>query len=813
MELYEYERKHLELLREHLAECTVLLKTNGAFPLDRPCRIAAYGSGVRYTIKGGTGSGEVNSHFFVNIEDGLARAGFTVTTGDWFKGYDAAREKAKKAFYRQLHDEAKAAKTNALIYSMGKAMPEPEYELPLDAPGEAAIYVVSRISGEGNDRASVSGDVKLSASETRDILALNAKFEKFMLVLNVGGPVDLSGVQGVGNILVLSQLGVETGAALADILLGKANPSGKLTTTWAAWEDYAKIGDFGDHDDTRYKEGVYVGYRYFDSIGKKPLFPFGFGLSYTSFARSVESVSLNGSVVTAEVTVSNTGKWPGKETVQLYVCPPQGRLDKPYQSLAGFGKTKNLAPGESEALAIEFDLRDLTSYDAEKNAYLLEAGDYVLCVGASSADTVPAALLRAEEEIVVRKVRKALGEPDFTDWRPEINRQVELPEKLPVLLLDSAAIETESIAYDVPEEIDDAVKALSDEELAYLNVGGFKPKGGVASIIGSASSHVAGAAGETTSVLNAKGVPALVMADGPAGLRLSQRFYRDEQGAHGVDGTGMPESITELTSPVVSWIIGLLLSGKKAPKGTEIEEQYCTAIPIGTAIAQSWNTEFAHLCGDIVGEEMERFGVHLWLAPALNIHRSILCGRNFEYFSEDPLISGRMAAAITNGVQKHPSCGTTVKHFAANNQEYNRFGNNSLVSERAMREVYLRGFEICVRESQPHALMTSYNLLGGVHAAQRRDLIQDILRWEFGFQGIVMTDWWVSSMMVSKQDKHPAVEPHAVAAAGGDLFMPGNKNDYEDILKGLKDGTLSRRQLEINASRVLRMARKLAGGI
>ena len=198
----------------------------------------------------------------------------------------------------------------------------------------------------------------------------------------------------------------------------------------------------------------------------------------------------------------------------------------------------------------------------------------------------------------------------------------------------------------------------------------------------------------------------------------------------------------------------------------------------------------------------------MWLAPALNIHRSVLCGRNFEYYSEDPLISGKMAAAMTNGVQKHPGCGTTVKHFAANNQEKNRYGNNSMVSERALREIYLKGFEIAVKESQPAALMTSYNLLNGVHTAQRRDLIEDVLRCEFGFKGIVMTDW-VISLMARKQDIHPKVSPHAVAAAGGDLFMPGSLADFKEMRAALADGRLSRRQLEINATRVYRLAKKL----
>ena len=267
----------------------------------------------------------------------------------------------------------------------------------------------------------------------------------------------------------------------------------------------------------------------------------------------------------------------------------------------------------------------------------------------------------------------------------------------------------------------------------------------------------------------------------------------------------MPETMLELLPKPVKWFLSRT---PKVKRGVEIREQYTTAIPIGTAIAQSWNTRFAKQCGDIVGAEMERFGVHLWLAPALNIHRSILCGRNFEYFSEDPLISGRFAAAITKGVQMHPGCGTTIKHYVANNQETCRYSNNSGVSERAMREIYLKGFEICVKDAQPLALMTSYNLLNGVHTSERRDLTEDILRCEWGYEGIVMTDWVISAMLSSKQ-KYPSPNAGKVAAAGGDVFMPGCQKDYEEVVAALQDGTLTREQLEINASRIYRMAQKL----
>lgn len=272
----EYEIRHIRALRGHLAECTVLLKKDGNFPLKRPCKIAAYGSGVRGTVKGGTGSGEVNSHYSVSIETGLQDAGFSVTTAAWLDRYEQHRAATQEQFEQELKAAAKAANQNYLLYSMGKSMPEPEYNLPLDGGGEAAIYVVSRISGEGSDHAWCKGDILLTDSEVQDILALNQAYRHFMLVLNVGGVVDLTPVMAVRNILLLSQLGVETGAALADILLGKANPSGKLTTTWAAQENYPPMPDFEDRDTTRYREGIYVGYRYFDAFDKKPLFTFGY---------------------------------------------------------------------------------------------------------------------------------------------------------------------------------------------------------------------------------------------------------------------------------------------------------------------------------------------------------------------------------------------------------------------------------------------------------------------------------------------------------------------------------------------------------
>ena len=810
MELFDYEKEHIGLLRDSLAECTLFLRQNGAFPLEAPGRIAAYGNGVRHTVKGGTGSGEVNSRYSVNVEQGLKGAGFTITTGRWLDAFDQVEQDAQKAFVKEIKERAKKKHTMAILEGMGAVMPQPEYDLPLDGEGDTAIYVLSRISGEGNDREPIPGDIRLTDSEAKTILALDAKYEKFMLVLNVGGVVDLTPVKEVSNILVLSQLGVETGSVLADILLGRANPSGKLTTTWASWEDYCKEGEFGDINDTRYKEGIYVGYRYFDTVGKKPLFPFGYGLSYTSFDIAVTGAAAEGDTIRIKAAVSNTGARAGREVVQVYVSAPAGRLDKPYQDLAAFAKTDLLEPGASQELTISFSLRDCASYDAQKESYVLEAGSYVVRVGDSSDHTQPAALVDLDGEAVVTKAGNCLGETDFEDWKPsgsEIAAAEELSD-ITRISVAAADIETVTVSYDQEREIDPRVKDLTVEELAYLNVGAFNPKAGALSVIGNAATNVAGAAGETTGILKEKGFPVLVMSDGPAGLRLAKEFYRDEKGAHGIGSSMVPESFLPFLPAPARFIMNLIGGSGKPKKGQKVEYQYATAIPIGTAIAQSFNLPLAESYGSIVGDEMERFGVHLWLAPALNIHRDIRCGRNFEYYSEDPLISGKTAAAITRGVQRHPGCGTTIKHYAANNQEKNRYCNNSIVSERAMREIYLKGFGICVRESQPHALMTSYNLLNGVHTSEHRGLIEDILRCEYGFKGIVMTDWIVD-MAQDKQSLHRMPIAAEIAKAGGDLVMPGSKGDFDSIVKAAKSGELELRQLQINATRVLRKAEEL----
>ena len=837
-----FEKEHIDLVRKTAPECALFLKReDDTLPLA-PGKAALYGSGARKTIKGGTGSGDVNVRHFVTVEEGMERAGFEIVSKAWLDAYDQVLVDARAVFVEQIKKEAAELGINAVMYGMGKAMPEPQYEIAMDAECDLAVYVLSRISGEGADRDFSAGDINLSETEIRDILYCSRHYKKFVLVLNVGGMVNLEPVMEVKNILLLGQLGTPTGDVLADILTGVSNPSGKLAMTWAPIEQYPSTKGFGDMDDTVYNEGIYVGYRYFKTADVTPTFPFGYGLSYTKFEIGTASVAADEKKVSVTVPVTNVGTCAGKEVIQLYVSKPSVKLDQPYQELAAFAKTSELKPSENEEVTLTFSLRDLAAYDEELASYVLEKGVYWLRIGNSSEDTVVCAGLKLDADVIVKECKTICPGADIPKFIPadgmeaqERDAQLKKTEA-PVYELHAELFQTEKVTYsEEPTEIlnkgtgsfedvksgkisvEQFISSLTNEQLAYLSIGLYEDNTGMGSMIGASAQTVAGAAGETTKRLEELGVPSLVMADGPAGIRICKIYKIVDGKAKGVDNplAGMMEFLDQEQ---------LQMMAAMAPKPTEEEEKapihyaYCTAIPIGTALAQSFNTEMCEKLGDLVGKEMEQFGVHLWLAPAMNIQRSPLCGRNFEYYSEDPVVGGRIAAAITNGVQKHKGCGTTIKHFALNNQETNRMASNSIVSERALREIYLRTFEICIRESAPAAVMSSYNLVNGEHANNSKDIQTHVLRDEWGYEGAVMTDWYAVGGMIAaaggRENKHPAGLASGCIHAGNDLVMPGMEADFEEMLSAVDNPEakypITRAELQVTAKRVLEMILKLA---
>ncbi len=827
-EMMQDEREHMELARALAAECVVLLENDGVLPLERlDGRIALYGAGARNTVKGGTGSGDVNSRFVINVEDGLKEAGYDIATGDWLDRQDAkiglAREEHRKILHRISEETGRPEFLVEFEMPFQEPAPEPVTQSDMEnSRTDTAVYVLSRNSGEGADRYVKEGDYLLWKEEEESIRELAAFYPNFILVLNVGGVMDLSavrGIPGIGAVVLMSQLGNIGGLALADLLTGKVNPSGKLADTWArGYGDYPSSADFshnnGDTDDDDYAEGIYVGYRYFDTFGKKPLYPFGYGLSYTEFEIRPVSCAVSDGEVFVKAGVTNTGRSAGKETVQVYVSfeGAGAKLDHPYQELKGYAKTPLLAAGESCEVTVAIPLPRLASYSEKQAAWILEKGDYIVRIGNASDKTAPAAVLRVEENVTAEQCvnicpqDRAFDELRGLSGAAEGKKEGETPDGresdagLTVITVSAEDLPKKNVRYEkeAREElctdrteiitladvkakrvsVEELVAQLSVEELASFATGRHVRKGET-SVIGNASFGVPGAAGDTSAVcLESRGIRPVSMADGPAGLRLQPHFKARHDGTILPGGNKFGDSV----EPFPEY---------DHPEDVVDHYQYTTAIPIGWALAQSWNTELVQKAADMVGAEMEKFGVDIWLAPAMNIHRNPLCGRNFEYYSEDPVVTGLTAAAITKGVQSHKGKGVSIKHFAANNQEDNRYQTNVHVSERALREIYLRGFEICIRNAHPETIMTSYNLINGVHTADSYDLLQKAARDEWGFRGLVMTDWYstggAGSLSQSVTGKYPWGTPSGAVHAGNDLQMPGDVLVEDAIIRAVRE--------------------------
>lgn len=806
----ERETINRKIARAAASEGMVLLKNEDhILPLKPGTKVALYGGGASKTVKGGTGSGDVNERESVSIYEGMKAAGYVITTENWIRDYDERYEKARIEWRDYILEKSKGMEDNTVdFFNVYATTP---FVRPEGMPAEKtdagyAFFILSRVAGEGADRFAAQGDYLLTEYEEKLLEDICSYYENVVVVINTGGLVDLSFMDKYSNIKALIQMvqaGMEGGNAFADLISGKVTPSGKMTDSWAyEYSDYPNSETYshnnGNVQTEKYEEGIYVGYRYFDTFDVPVRYSFGYGLSYTQFALDVKSIACEmqdgkpSVKVTADVT--NTGtKFSGKEVVQVYVSCPSGKLEKEYRRLAAFEKTKELQPGETQEISLVIPVYRLASYDETEPGWILEKGSYGIWVGNSLAQSVLAGEAEVDKSIVLVRTENICPlEEELAEIHADMGKNAakyrnaveKAGDSLKKVVLHSELLESVTVEYTDNKDIYSAearafADTLTTDQLVCLAAGDpGKAQGGN---LGAAGISVPGSAGETHHCAAEQGLASIVLADGPAGLRL-MKYYHVHEGKI-------------VTMPFQFSLEGGLFCPDTENLPGERYYQYCTAIPVGTLLAQTWNLPLLQKIGHMIGTEMEEFGVTLWLAPGMNIHRNPLCGRNFEYYSEDPFLSGELAGAITEGVQSVPGCGTTIKHFACNNQEDNRMGSDSIVSERALREIYLKGFETAIRKSHPMSVMTSYNLINGVHAANNYDICTKAARNEWGFNGVIMTDWTTT-------ENDETCTASGCMRAGNDLIMPGNQSDYDNLYKELTDGTLSEEDLKACVSRL-----------
>ena len=702
------------LLRQAGAESAVLLKNDGALPLEAGRTVAVFGRCQLDWFYVGYGSGgDVKAQYYVNLIDGLRDVGLRPEEGllDTYRSWTAQEE-------------------NRADHGWWGHWPMNYPEMPLDGDtvsraarsADTALIVIGRAAGEDRENTLTEGSYYLTALERQMLDEVTKAFRRVTVVLNIGNIIDLSWLEeygaGISAALIVWQCGMESGNAAADVLSGRVSPCGRLSATVARrYEDYPSSAHFGGREFNEYAEGIFVGYRHFFTRAPEAiLYPFGYGLSYTDFSVAPRAVRLADGTAEVSVTVTNTGGRPGKEVVQLWCAQPEGALEKSARVLCAFGKTDELQPGESGTLTLRCTEKELSSYDEARHAFVLEAGTY-----AFSVNGIPAGTVTVEAGRVVEQCEAICLPPEKLRGRI-LSR---LPEEFSARTGPCGSFD-EVRSGEKP--LDAFIAGLTDGELEALSRG----EGMMNSALGAPGN--AGAFGGVIASLRQKGVRPVITADGPAGLRL---------------------------------------------------KQYCSLLPCGTALACTWNTELVEAVYSGVSGEMTRRGVDVMLAPGMNIHRNPLCGRNFEYYSEDPLLSGKMAAAAVRGIQSagHAAC---PKHFACNNQETKRNTCDSRVSERALREIYLRNFEICVKEGGPKTLMTSYNKVNGVWSHYNYDLVTTVLRGEWGFRSCVLTDWW---MRRAKSPEFPKLRDNAYRVRSQvDVLMPGDMGHLAKAYRS--DGSL-----------------------
>lgn len=777
-------KEHIALSRMAAGEGMVLLKNEkNTLPIRKGTKVALFGKGTVDYVKGGGGSGDVTVEYIRNLYEGMK---IKEDEGK-VEVFDKLAKYYEKDIQKQYADGAVPGMTV-------------EPELPDELLNEAreytdtAVITICRFSGEGWDRkceAAQDGYVldgeekrnsELSAKifENGDFCLTNAEnimvekvkkaFTHVIVVMNVGGIVDTKWFRDcdeIQSVLMAWQGGMEGGLATADILCGDVNPSGKLSDTYAKdLEDYPSTANF--HESAfyvDYTEDIYVGYRYFETIpgaAERVNYPFGFGLSYTDFDWKVTGASEENGVITVLTEVTNTGKTAGKEVVQLYYGAPQGKLGKPAKVLGAFKKTSILQPGERQILTLKIPVNQMASYDdlgkVCRSAYVLEAGEYAIYIGTNvrdaakidftyvvKEDTVTEQLSRKAAPYHLQKRMLADGSYEELPQREYVEeeglpRQDKYAIGLPcpdtrgqkgIDFLDSKGVQFSDVA-DGKMTLDEFMDILTLDDC--INLLGGQPNTGCANTFGMGN-------------LPEYGVPNVMTADGPAGLRILPKC--------GVN---------------------------------------TTAWPCATLLASTWDEELVEKVGKAGAEEVKENNISIWLTPACNIHRSPLCGRNFEYYSEDPYLAGKTGAAMVRGIQSQ-HIGASVKHFAANNKETNRKDSDSRVSERALREIYLKQFEIIVKEAHPYTIMSSYNLINGIHASENKELLTGILRDEWGFDGLVTTDWWTFG------------EHYRETKAGNDIKMAAGYP--ERIKEAYEKGFITEEEICRSARRILNMILKI----
>ena len=905
------------LASEAAAEGTVLLENNGLLPLKKGSRAALWGCGSVFTVKGGTGSGEVNNRVTdkTMYYHGLSEC-YTLTNPSYLGEYLKVRQQIQDGTIDANDPHVHASRGFFGIVYDGAEVPITDQALMESDPSDTAFFVVSRISGEGYDRQAKEGDGDyfLSDIERANLEKVTDYYQHVVVLLNMASVMDTNFIRqinarkhGVIGAVVLSGQGGEfSGEALANVLTGTVTPSGHLTDTWPFdFKDIPSSATLDRTYDPAYPEGnydeyyfddIYVGYRYFDTFNVAPAYEFGYGLSYTTFAIKTNSVKADAETVSVDVTVTNTGKtYAGKQVVQVYYSAPDGALEKPYQELAAYAKTDTLEPGQSQQLTISFRTASMASYSEDKAAYILEKGDYIIRVGASSRSTHIAAVIRLDGDALTEQLsnqmqvigqgKAAFGAPPSTATGSKkdvleagkirktadtvsysYTGQEEELAAAPVLALTATSIPSVNHASKAEDEAVTTYVSANDPETdsaKYAARGGWKaraynPFGAWAAALGlaSAAGQEVDKAPETIKkVETVKGATLLDVYDGRismeqfvAGLSVEELTYL----VNGVDadrmyGTGYARrnQVSEMTAkdgtklgksygflanytPGTVWastgryfntrlIPSINLpDGPAGPRisrtgkttlytvekplkmkedGSAVEQeavidasektyyQFSTAWPVGCMLAQTWNQDLLKKVGKAYGQELREFGCTLLLGPGMNIHRPPLCGRNFEYYSEDPVVAGLTASSYILGAQSNDGVGFTMKHFACNNNENGRMFVNDVVSERAIREIYLKGFEIAFKSAQPMALMTSYNGINEVWAVNNYDLITDICKNEWGFKGVVMSDYGAANQ--AQSNLALSLNKWAnIMHAGNDWIMGGS---YETVEKTTDD--------------------------